>query len=217
MLAGVAVLGTVSVVDALAQRVREQVLDGEIASGAPVAETEVAAAFGVSRPTAKSAIITLVHSGLLRRDSHRPAYVPQLTAADITDLYRVRIPLEAEAVRGLARERTALPSAHEAVEDLARLADDAPVSRFIATDLRFHRALIEQSGSPRLERLYATILDEVHLAMRQARRALGRERIAREHTAVLDAIAAGDADRAINALCEHLTGAGRSLAEAISD
>jgi DNA-binding GntR family transcriptional regulator len=211
----VSVLGTVSVVEALGQRLREQVLDGVIPAGASIAETDVASAFGVSRPTAKSAIMTLVHAGLLRRDAHRPAYVPHLLPDDVYDLYRARIPLELEVVAGLARERTVPPAAADAVVELGRLADDVPTSQFIAADLRFHRALVDGAGSPRLSRLYNTILDEIHLTMRQSRLALGGERIAREHAEVLDSIRAGDVTAATTTLREHLEGAAQALADTI--
>ena len=78
----VASLVTVSVADALAGELRERVLDGVFPAGGAVPETDVAATFGVSRPTAKSAITSLVGAGLLRREANRPAYVPRLTAED---------------------------------------------------------------------------------------------------------------------------------------
>ena len=202
-------------VDALSQRLRDQVLDGHIAPGTPIAETEIAAAFGVSRPTAKGAILTLVQGGLLRRDAHRPAYVPQLTADDVLDLYRVRIPLELEVVRGLARGRIVPAGAADAVHDLRRLPDSAAPSQFIGTDLRFHRALIAAADSPRLSRLYDIILDELHLSMKQSRRALGRERIAHEHADVLQAIVDGKPGRATTMMRQHLEGAGKALASTI--
>jgi DNA-binding GntR family transcriptional regulator len=206
------VLTTVSIVDALAQRLREQVLDGVIPAGATLAETDVASDFGVSRPTAKSAITTLVHGGLLRHDTHRSAYVPRMTPQDVHDVYRVRIPLELEVVRTLAAHATVPPVTAEAFGELERLTDDVPTSRFIAADLRAHRALIDQYGSPRLNRLYETLLDEIHLCMIQSRWAMGRERIAREHASVLQHIRAGDADGATEAMRAHLQGAAQALA-----
>jgi len=212
----VSVLSTVSVVDALVQRLREEVLDGEIAPTATVAETEVAARFGVSRPTAKGAIVTLVNSGLLRREANRPAYVPALTPDDILDIYRVRIPLEVEATRILAGQRAILTEAEAAVTELEGLFDHAPTSQLIAADLRFHRAVIAAVGSPRLNRHYSQILDEIHLTMRQSRYALGAERIGREHGLVLEKIRAGDASRAAEGMRTHLEGAAQALAEMLA-
>lgn len=209
----VSVLSTVSIVEALAGRLREQVLNGEIPPGTTVAETEVAAAYGVSRPTAKGAIVTLVNGGLLRREANRPAYVPELTAEDILDIYRVRIPLELEAARILASQRTTLRAAQAAITELQDLPDDAPTSQLIAADLRFHRALIAAVDSPRLNRHYNQILDEIHLTMKQSRYALGRERIRREHDQVLRKIQAGNATQATQNLRTHLEGAAHALAE----
>jgi DNA-binding GntR family transcriptional regulator len=209
-------LQTVSVVDALAQRLREHVLDGVIPAGATVAETDIAAQFGVSRPTAKSAILTLVHRGLLHRDSHRPAYVPALTPEDVIDVYRARTPLELEAVRTLATRGALIPGTEEAFRELGDLPDDAPTSRFIAADLHAHQILVDQCGSPRLSRLYDSLLDEIHLCTIQSRYALGRERIAREHANVLKHILAGDTDRATAAMRDHLQGAAHALADAIA-
>jgi DNA-binding GntR family transcriptional regulator len=212
-----ALLETVSVVEALAQRLREQVLDGAIPAGATVPETEIAAEFGVSRPTAKSAITTLVQAGLLRRDAHRSAYVPTLGREDVLDVYRVRIPLEIEVVRTLAASASVTPAIEEAFQEFDRLPDVAPASRFIVADLRFHRALVEQYGSPRLNAVYQSLLGEIHLCMIQSRSALGRERLVREHAAVLDGIRAGDIEAAAAAIRAHLQGACSALAHAIEN
>lgn len=210
-----ALLETVSVVEALAQRLREQVLDGAIPAGATVTETDIASEFGVSRPTAKSAIMTLVQAGLLRRDAHRSAYVPRLTREDVLDVYRVRILLELEVVRTLAAHAAVTPAIEDAFAAFERLPDAAPASAFIAADLRFHRALVEQYGSPRLSAVYESLLGEIHLCMIQSRSALGRARLASEHRAVLEQLRAGGADAAIAAMRAHLEGACAALADAI--
>jgi DNA-binding GntR family transcriptional regulator len=208
-------LQTVSVVDALAQRLRENVLDGVIPPGATLTETDVASEFGVSRPTAKSAILTLVHRGLLRRDAHRPAYVPAITSDDAIDIYRARTSLEVEAVRALATRGTVISETQDAFHELGSLAEDVPTSRFFAADLRAHRILVDQYGSPRLSRLYDSLLDEINLCMIQSRWTLDRERITREHADVLEHILAGNPDGATRAMRSHLQRAGEALARAI--
>jgi DNA-binding GntR family transcriptional regulator len=160
-------------------------------------------------------LLTLVHRGLLRRESHRPANVPILTADDVIDIYKARIPLELEAVRTLASRATVVPETDSAFRELGSLPDDAPTSRFIAADLHAHRILVDQCGSPRLSRLYDSLLDEIHLCTIQSRYALGRERIAGDHANVLERIVAGDADGATEAMRAHLQGAAQALADAI--
>lgn len=204
-------LQTVSVVDALTASLRATVLDGRIAPGAGLGETDVAAEYEVSRPTAKAAIAALVAEGLLRREAHRSAQVPTLSRADVEDLFLVRMPLELEVIRLLA-DRGVPESAAAAVTDLAQVPPDAGHSTFVEADLRFHRVLVDAVGSPRLSRLYQGLSGEIHLSMVQSRYALGRDRIVAEHDAVLAALRAGEVDRATALMREHLAGARDALA-----
>ncbi|MCF4138972.1 GntR family transcriptional regulator [Streptomyces sp. Tue 6430] len=211
-------LSTVSVVEALAASLRDRVLDGQLAPGTTFAETEIAAEYGVSRPTARSAVTALVHEGLLRRDANKPACVPQLTRADVDDLFLVRTPLETHVVRILV-ERGTVPvaEAERAITDLDRLGTEAPHSTFVESDLRFHQSLVEAVGSPRLSRLYRDIKGEMHLCMVQTRHTLGRERIVTEHGGVLEALRAGEAEEAVSRMRAHLDGACSSLQRIFGD
>jgi DNA-binding GntR family transcriptional regulator len=160
----------------------------------------------VSRPTARSAITHLVAEGLLRREAHKPAYVPVLSEADVRDLFLVRTPLELEVVRLLAGRRSAPAQAGKAVDDLAAIGPERPHSEFVEAGLGFHRALVAAVDSPRLGRVYQALSGEIHLSMVQSRHAWGRERIVAEHCGVLGAIEAGDADRAAALMRSHLDG-----------
>lgn len=205
-------LSTVTVVDALVEALRAQILDGQWPPTAPVAEVEVARRFQVSRPTAKAAVRTLVFEGLLRHDSHHAAVVPLLSAHDIEDLYFVRIPLELAMVERLSQsDGVRLEDAENAIGALERLTDDAVTSSFVAADLGFHRALAAATGNWRLERSYNALAGEVHLCMMQTRQALGRTRIAREHRRILQAIRRGDGPGAVEAAQRHLAGARDAL------
>jgi DNA-binding GntR family transcriptional regulator len=209
-------LQTVSVVDALIASVRERVLNGEIDPGRGLTEQDVATEYEVSRPTARSAITHLVADGLLRRESHKPAYVPVLSEADVRDLFLVRTPLELEVVRVLAATRSAPRDAAKAVDDLAGIGPERPHSEFVEADLGFHRALVAAVGSYRLSRVYQALSGEIHLSMVQSRHALGRERIVSEHCGVLGAIEAGEAESAMVLMRSHLDGACAALAEKLA-
>ena len=206
-------LKTVSVVEALAMTLRARVLDGQIDAGVGLTEADVAAEYDVSRPTAKTAISLLVHEGLLRREAHKSAYVPELSRKDVEDLFLVRIPLELEVVRVVGRQQVTPAAAIRAVEDLAALPAEAAHSTFVEADLRFHHALVQAVDSPRLTRLYAGLSGEIHLSMVQAHHALGRDRILTEHRAVLDALERADPGAAETLMRSHLEGARDALAE----
>ena len=204
-------LKTVSVVDALTTSLRARVLNGQIDAGYGLTETDVAEEYEVSRPTAKTAISQLVQEGLLRREAHKSAHVPNLSREDVEDLFLVRMPLELEVVK-LVVGRTIPQDAVDAIRDLSHVDPEADHSEFVEADLRFHRALVGAVDSPRLTRLYQALSGEIHLSMVQSRYALGRDRIVDEHSSVLQAMRDGDADLAQSLMRAHLEGARDALA-----
>ena len=62
---------TVSAHEALVDSLRDRILGGEFVPGAPLSDVELAAAYGVARPTLRAAVQTLVHEGLMRREPRR--------------------------------------------------------------------------------------------------------------------------------------------------
>jgi len=209
-------LGVVGVVDAVTRRLRDQILRGEIGADLALTEAKVSASFGVARPSAKAAIEQLVASGLLVRTAHRSARVVAIDPEMVRDVYRTRMRLESAALRELARDRAVPDAARAANADLLAMpaaADTATVD----PDLRFHTALIDAVGSDRTSRMYRSVLDEVRLCMTQVqgRRLLEAAAIAQQHAAILDAVDAGDADRAATLLADHLGAAEERLVEAL--
>ncbi|MCF6469334.1 GntR family transcriptional regulator [Nonomuraea sp. MG754425] len=196
-------LRPVSTVGALADALRGRVLSGEIAPGTALPEQEIAASYGVARPTVREALASLVHEGLLRRERNRSAYVPEVTLSDLEDLMYVRRPLEdlmARAVTGRA-----VPGAEAALHRLAALPADAPWSETVAEHMALHQALIEAVGSPRLERLYGVLAAETRLGLVRLREVYkDRDVLVSEHRELLDAIANGPEEAARAAVEAHL-------------
>ncbi|MFC4112788.1 GntR family transcriptional regulator [Nonomuraea zeae] len=197
-------LRPVSTVGALADALRTRVLSGEIEPGTPLPEQEIAASYGVARPTVREALASLVHEGLLRRERNRSAYVPEVTISDLQDLMYVRRPLEDLMVRAVAGRR--VPAAEAALRRWDALPADAPWSESVAEHMELHQALIEAAGSPRLERLYSVLAAETRLGMVRLR-AVYRDRdvVVREHRELLDAIAEGPVEHARAAMAAHLS------------
>ncbi|MEJ1229781.1 MAG: GntR family transcriptional regulator [Galbitalea sp.] len=86
-MSSVPVLDVRSVVDALYDVVRGQILSGEIESGSKLTELVIANRFSVARPTARAVMERLATVGLLQRSVNKAARVPVLQPADIDDLY----------------------------------------------------------------------------------------------------------------------------------
>jgi DNA-binding GntR family transcriptional regulator len=208
-------LGTVSAVEAVAARLRDKILDGLIQSPSEVTEASVVEAYGVSRPTARSAITVLVNDGVLRQGANKPAYVPRLSGADLRDLFFVRIPLELQVVQRVTELGTVPLAARAAVDDIGRLGENSPASHFVEADLRFHSSLVESVRSLRMSRQYRAIQGEMHLSMVQSKQVLGAERVSREHRGILDALLRCDGPRAATLMRTHLEDACREIAASL--
>jgi DNA-binding GntR family transcriptional regulator len=191
---------------AIYAELRERILAQADAPGATFTESAVALRFGVARPTAKMAIERLVSEGLLRREMHHAARVPELTRADIVDLFDNRAIIEGAALARLATAgsipREAV-DAHRALE--AGIPTDAP---FASLDIAFHRALVTGQSSERLVRMHSLLMGEIELCLGQVQANHLRTAVdvAAEHQGILDAVNAGDAALAESLTRDHIVG-----------
>jgi DNA-binding GntR family transcriptional regulator len=209
------VVKPISATEAVAASLRERIFDGAIEPGARLPELELAADFGVARPTVRAAIQTLCHEGLLQRERNRSAFVPKLTLDDVLDLFSVRIPLECLIVREVLERKAPLGGVEEAIGLLTGLTTRSPWSRVVDADLGFHRALASATGSPRLEKLYLSLSGEIRLCIAQLRPAWpSPAAMAAEHRTLLDVIESGDVDDAVARMTAHLERAVHDLTPA---
>jgi DNA-binding GntR family transcriptional regulator len=210
-------VAVVSVVDAVGNDVRRRLFEGQLPGGTALTEAVIAEDYAISRSTAKAAIEKLTAEGLLQRGAHKTARVPVLTPSDVRDIYNTRLRLESEAIRELATSRT-VPATATAANERLRVMAAGPAIESVEPDMMFHAALIDALDSPRLERIYRTLVDEVRLCMAQVqgRSLLSVEQIAAEHQEILDLIAAGSPEAAVDCLRSHLGRASDRLAETVS-
>ncbi|CAN5429178.1 GntR family transcriptional regulator [soil metagenome] len=196
--------------DAIYDALRGGILDQTEPPGIAITESAVALRFGVARPTAKLAIERLVGEGLLRREAHHAARVPELTRHDISDLFESRAIVEAAATAALARTGAVPPAA---VAAHRRLVDSSTTGDFARDDIAFHRALVAGQSSPRLTRMHELLMGEVELCIGQvqAHQLLSGSEVAQQHQRILDAIVAGDPGLAERLTREHIDGARDAL------
>jgi len=189
--------------EAIADGLRASIIAQRDAPGTALTESSVALRFSVARPTARLAIDRLVADGILRREAHRAARVPELSRDDIAQLFDARAIIESAAMAALAASGT-IPSpalaAHRAL---------AASEAFAVHDIAFHRALVSGQSNSRLTRMHELIMGEVELCIGQVQAAqlLSATDVARQHQAILDAITSGNADAAADLTRIHIVGA----------
>lgn len=178
-------LPRVSVVDALADALRAQILDGVPPAGAPLREVELSQTYGVSRHTLRAALRRLAAEGIVVVEPHRGARVASLAPDEVRGLWELRTALEVEAARlALGADGGRLPVAtHRAAERLAAACRRPRPSWRTVSDLHtgLHTAIVDASGSDRIRAAYAPLATELRLFVLQLRPAWSAERMAAHH------------------------------------
>ncbi|MEU3554248.1 GntR family transcriptional regulator [Streptomyces fragilis] len=185
---------------------RSAITGGRLRPGEPIRQDALAARLEVSRVPLREALKILEGEGLVEHKVHRGYFVTELSLDDLREVYRIRELLEAEAVRRAAARTDAdlLTVLERAQSEVERAGGSGDVTAMADANRRFHFALFDASGMPRLVRLIGTLWDST-----DAYRSLyyaeppNRERVVDEHHAVLDALRAGDTDEALRLLDRH--------------
>lgn len=206
--------------DAVLASLRSDILTGGLGPGDQVVQEALAEKYGVSRVPLREALKTLESEGQVIYHPHRGYFVAELSVDDLLEVYRLRTILESEAIR------KAVPTLSD--DDVASLADlhheideaaaDGDLIAMTSANRRFHFAIFDASGLPRLSRLLGQLWEAT-----DAYRALyyssadNRLRVAGEHADMLDALRTRDTDRLVtlhDAHRDHSVGAVRALLEA---
>jgi DNA-binding GntR family transcriptional regulator len=192
--------------DVVLAALRSDILTGALAPGDQIVQESLAERYGVSRVPLREALKTLESEGQVVYHPHRGYFVAELSVADLLEVYRLRAIFEAEAIRH------AVPAlADDDVEALADLlaevdaaAADGDVIGMTAANRRFHFAIFDAAGLPRLSRLLRQLWEATDAYRALYFQAAGnRERVEHEHAAMLAALRARDAERVIVLHDEH--------------
>jgi DNA-binding GntR family transcriptional regulator len=205
-----------SVIDAVVEDLKDQVLAAELRPSTALTEAEVAARYDIARATAKAAIERLVGEKVLVRRNYKTARVVELGPGDVRDIYNTRIYLESEVLRRLAGARRVPVEARAANAEINALWQHG-VWDIVEPDMRFHTSLIDSLGSARTSSVYGSLAFEVKLCMAQLQgsQRLSPEIIVAEHALLVEYIESGNALGASDLLDEHLSRARELLAGAL--
>src|SRR5579884_3598549 len=96
-----------SLTSAVAERLREQIIRGEIPEGAQLRQDAIANQYQVSRIPVREALRQLDAEGLITIVPNRGAVVPALSPQDVEELFTIRALLEPEVLKVSIPELTA--------------------------------------------------------------------------------------------------------------
>lgn len=161
----------VHIVDGL----RSAILNGEIAPGAQVTESSLAAQFGVSRGPLREAMRQLIDEGLLVTIPYTGTHVVELSVEDIREIYSMRVNLEVFAFELVwdRRDATFREGLHSRHEVLTRRIDTQDDVGSIDAELQLHGFVYEATGHKILLKTWESIRGRLQLYWAAHHRAHG--------------------------------------------
>lgn len=193
------------------QRLLEAICTGDLQPGERVTQEELAASLSVSRQPVLQALRLLKKDGFLMDAGRRGLMVAPLDAQAIAQVYEVRGVLDGLAARQAAARRMDID--RSVISAGRRAAASGKLGPMIDADMRFHRLLYAASGNPFIEQTADLHWQHIRRAMAAVLRSEGlRASVWDEHEAILEAIDAGDAERAERLARQHGEAAGHNLA-----
>jgi DNA-binding GntR family transcriptional regulator len=200
-----------SLVDLATQRLRAEILSGELQPGDRIVEDQIRRRYGISRAPLREALRLLAQQGLVEHLPRRGMRVSSWSPTDIRQLFEIRHVLERHAVL------SALPlsgGGGEPLEELrARLVDmrtaEERGDRLAKDDAHraFHAAVVGLAGNRQLELALAPILLKLQLPMavnlRREAEVHSPDQGLDRHAAILAALESDDAATVLGALDRH--------------
>ena len=188
----------------VAERLRQQIFNRELEPGAWIDEQKTALEYGISRTPLREALKVLAVEGLVTMKLRRGAYVTEMSAADVAQVYHLMALLESDAAGSVAArasdaEIAELQSLHDRLSSQVQQRD-----AFFATNEQFHLRLLALAGN----RWSAQIVQDLRKVMKLNRHLslFKQGRLAEslaEHRAVMAAITARDAAEATRLTRAH--------------
>jgi DNA-binding GntR family transcriptional regulator len=191
-----------SLADKAYHEIRGLIVSLELAPGAVIDERELIERLEIGRTPVREALRRLAHERLVEVYPRRGMFVTGVDVRELARLSEVRELLEPEAAR-LAAERATDTDREQLSRLLTEL--DAGGSELMDLDERIHRAVYRAAHNDLLE---ATLEQYYVLALRIWSMALDRahelEEAVEAHRALLEAIQAGDGERAAETMRAHV-------------
>ena len=193
---------TRAIVDALTKAIVEHRLQ----PGSKLAEQKLADHFGVSRTLVRQALFQLSQNRLIRMEPARGAFVAAPAVDEARQVFAVRRMLESEMTREFVRHVTPAKikalKEHVAQERAAVAGDDASNRAELLGD--FHVRMAELMGNQVLAQMLGDLISRCALITLMYQSSSAAQHSNDEHADIVKALAAGDEERAVRLMNEHL-------------
>lgn len=193
-------------VEAATLALRRAIIEQALKAGTKLPEDEIGRHFSMSRTLVRAVLAKLQTQGLVDTYHKRTATVARPSLEEARDAFAVRRSLEREAMRSVMKRWSSeienTLKNHVKEEEAAHAKGDARLSTRLAGE--FHLKLATLSGNALLERYLFELVSRCSLILAMYSRPHSSECAISEHSALIAALKAQDADAAERLMDEHL-------------
>lgn len=188
----------------VAEQLRQRIFQHVLEPGAWIDELKIAEELGISRTPLREALKVLAAEGLVTMKVRRGAYVTEVSAKDVRDVYHLLALLESDAAATVASTATdeqlaALKALHDR---LAVHLDDA--QQFFAVNERFHLQLLTLANNRWRDQVVADLRKVMKLNRHKSLFRQGRiDESFQEHASIMEALLERSPERARAAMQQH--------------
>ncbi len=201
-------------VDVVTERLRRELLTGEIEPGGRIRVGELERRFGVSHIPIREALRRLEVEGLVVTSPQRATLAAGIALDDLAGLYDLRRLVEVPVAKRAAEQATDDDIGHvrESLRLLEAAARDPQSAEFWERHRAFHSALLAPGSTAWIRRLLDQVWQSAERYVRLTVATFGTmENAMREHRAMAAAFEGRDGSRVAELLEQHLTGTEQTL------
>ncbi|SDO00187.1 DNA-binding transcriptional regulator, GntR family [Lutimaribacter pacificus] len=187
-------------------QLRELILFGEIAPGEAVTIQGLCTRLGAGMTPVREAIRRLISEGALQFQGNRRVTVPQLTAANVTEIIFARQWLESHLALRATERATAEDLTHLARIDAALDAaiEQGELHAYLRQNYRFHERIYHIADAPILAEMAERLWLRFGPSLRVMIGRVGTQNQPDKHRALMDCMRTGDAEGAARAMREDM-------------
>lgn len=197
---------SVSAAPQVYERLRQAILRGTLGPGDRLSETEIAKQFGVSRQPVREAFIRLTSDGLAEVRPQRGTYIRKISVSAVLSARLVREAVEGDLIRMVADkgDPSLLPRLDEEIRQQLQALEQDDSDLFVQLDDRFHRLLAAAAGHEAVWLVLEGLKSQMNRLRHITAKAFDIQTLIDQHTAIVEALRAGDATMAEKAMRRHL-------------
>lgn len=199
------------------ESLREYILSGSVEPGSRLTEIALADQLGIARATLRTGLHRLASEGILVQIPYTGWQVAEFSPDDAWELWTLRGSLEGLAAKLVTQnpDPAVADGIREAYEALESACASGNMQEISQCDYALHLAIIDLSGHTILQRHYQLLQHQVRLFISTSNDYVsdGPGDILEQHRPIVDAILAGDAERAEYEARHHNEAEGKRLSE----